>query len=132
MPKPMKYFDDLAGGRYLRAADFAPGERLTLTIASITPEEMSDGEQKWVISFREDPRKWILNGVNRDDLKARFGREVANAVGEKVTLLTRPCNGPNGPTQGIRLADLPVAAVIGDDLPDAMKAPAKKQKRAFR
>ena len=71
----------------------------------------------------------MLNVENRTALADRFGRETKGWVGKKVTLITRPVQGPNGPCQGIRFADPPVGELIDDELPPNMQAPAEKEAR---
>jgi hypothetical protein len=112
------------------------GTQIVLTIARVEKTEMNDGRIKPVLRFAEDTRGLVLNVGNRTELVERFGRDTERWTGKKVTLVTRRVQGPNGPTQGIRFADLPVGEQIDDSLDDplpenmAPKAPARK--RAFK
>jgi hypothetical protein len=119
-------------GEFFRATDLS-GKRLPLTIAGVEKREMRDGKMKPVVVFVEDPRGLVLNVENRSALIDRFGRETDGWVGKQVTLLARRVRGPNGPTQGIRLADGPTSEVLDDDLPpnmmgDESESPAKTRR----
>ena len=121
-------YDDFPGA-FFKATELI-GKRLTVTIAGVEKQEMSDGRVKPVLRFEEDERGLVLNVENRATLADRFGRETKGWVGKKVTLITRSVQGPNGPCQGIRFADAPVGEQINDELPDNMQAPPKR-KRGF-
>ena len=125
----MDIYDDFPGA-FFKATELT-GKRLPVTITCVEKQEMNDGRVKPVLLSEEDPRGLVLNVENRATLADRFGRETKGWVGKKVTLVTRPVQGPNGPCQGIRLADPPVGEQIGDELPDHVKAPPKR-KRNFK
>ena len=124
----MDIYDDFPGA-FFKATELT-GKRLPVTITCVEKQEMSDGRVKPVLRFEEDPRGLVLNVENRAALADRFGRDTKGWVGKKVTLITRSVQGPNGPCQGIRLADAPVGEQLNDEIPDNMQA-LPKRKRGF-
>ena len=118
-------------GSFFKATELA-GRRLPVTIIGVEKQEMNDGKVKPVLLVEEDERRLVLNVENRTALADRFGRETNGWVGKKVTLITRSVQGPNGPCQGIRLADAPLGEQLNDEIPDFSKARPPKKKRGFK
>ena len=129
MSTDLDLYDDFPSGEYFFKAVDVGSKRIALTIVRVESRVMGDSVRpKPVLFFKEDERGLPLNGVNKDELRARFGRKASDLIGKRVTILTRQVQGPHGPCLGIRFADVPTAELIGDDLPANMKTPAKKKR----
>jgi hypothetical protein len=113
-------------GTFFKADDLA-GKRLPLIIERVEKTEMNDGKIKPVLYGEGDARGLVLNVENRLELVDRFGRDTSGWVGKKIVLITRRVQGPNGPCQGIRLADR-----LDDELPDSAETAPKPRKANFK
>lgn len=102
-------------GEFFRATELV-GKRLPVTITVCQKVEMNDGKMKPVLRFEEDQRGLVLNSGNRAELIDRFGRKTEAWAGQKVVLITRRVQGPNGPCHGIRFADAPIGPQIDDSI----------------
>ena len=82
-------YDELFPGRFLKAGEFQ-GRDVTLTIDSIATESLPQdkgGERvRGIISFKETPKKLVLNRTNGECLKAMWGRTTDEWIGHRVTL----------------------------------------------
>lgn len=82
-------FDELFPGRFLKAGEFQ-GRDVTLTIAAIETESLPQdkgGERvRGIISFKETPKKLVLNRTNGECFKALWGRATDDWIGHHVTL----------------------------------------------
>lgn len=82
-------YDELFPGRFLKAGEFQ-GRDVTLTIAGIETESLPQdkgGERvRGIISFKETPKKLVLNRTNGECFKALWGRATDEWIGHKVTL----------------------------------------------
>lgn len=96
----MNDIDNLFPSNYLKASDF-PAPR-TLTIASVQPEDMSDGKIKPVVRFYGEAKGWVLNKTNAESIKKGYGSQIPGWVGRPVELFSMTVQGPNGLTAGIR------------------------------
>ena len=96
----MNDIDNLFPSNYLKASDF-PAPR-TLTIASIQPEDMSDGKIKPIVRFYGEVKGWVLNKTNAESIKKEYGSQITDWVGKPVELFSMTVQGPNGLTAGIR------------------------------
>lgn len=81
---------------YLAAIEFG-GRDVTLTIAGISREElkMQNGKKEVqpVMTFRETPKKLVVNKTNADSIATLYGVRAEDWVGKRITLYpTRvPC-----------------------------------------
>lgn len=100
--------------QYWRATDLK-GKQVKLTISGTDKRVMNDGTPKLVVSFKEDTRELVLNNGNRLELVARFGRDTGDWVGKPITLHTIRCQGPAGPTYGVRILDEGMTVASPDD-----------------
>jgi len=70
---------------YLKAADLQ-GQARRVTIASCAPEQLWQGEIKPALSFREVPKKLILNKTNGMLIAASYGTETSAWAGRELEL----------------------------------------------
>ena len=97
MSTDLDLYDDFPSGEYFKAVDVG-SKRIALTIVRVESRVMGDSVRpKPVLFFKEDERGLPLNGVNKDELRARFGRKASDLIGKRVTILTRQVQGPHGP-----------------------------------
>lgn len=126
----MPNVNEMFPSKWLKATDLP--RPVTVTIDSIEQAEMPGGELKWVVYFRGKEKGMVLNRTNAEQLVDFFGDESDNWRGKSVKLFAMRVQGPNGPTQGIRLrqasgaaqaasaaapAAAPVEEEIDDDIP---------------
>jgi hypothetical protein len=76
--------NDAFPGTYFKAADVA--QPRTLTIATVSIEQMQDGTQKPAISFNESQQKFVLNKTNANTLSASLGPQTENWTGRQIEL----------------------------------------------
>jgi hypothetical protein len=85
---------------YVAAVEFM-GRDVTLTISGVKIEDLaiagtSQKKRKPVISFKERPKKLVLNKTNAESIAAVHGREAKLWVGKRITLYpTRTRYGSN-------------------------------------
>lgn len=70
---------------YLKAADLQ-GQARRVTIAACAPEPLGQGEVKPALSFREVPKKLILNKTNGMLIAASYGTETTAWTGRELEL----------------------------------------------
>jgi hypothetical protein len=101
-PLPGSY-SEMYPNRFLKA-DMLKGQKVTLTIKSITGEGLMSEEGaanlEWVVAFIERPLEFVMNKTNAFCLYRMFGGDPHSWVGKKVTLFpttvrafgqTQPC-----------------------------------------
>jgi hypothetical protein len=111
-------YDDFHSSRFLGAADLG-GTSHVVQIARIDREQLQDGKVKPAIHFVGKQKALLVNKTNWGTLGAAFGRDLSTWIGRSIELFAMPCQGPNGPTQGVRVravAQQPPASF--DDLDD--------------
>lgn len=81
--KPRSY-DELHPGRFLKAGELK-GKKWTLTVESFDLREI-DGETKGTIAFKETPKLFTVNVINKKCLRAMFGDDPQTVVGKRVTI----------------------------------------------
>lgn len=86
MPK----VSDMIQSKFLRKEDL--DDDLLVTIKKLLLEDMpgDDGEQRWVVYFRELPKGLVLNVTTIRTLESSFGGDTDVWVGNKVTLYCDP------------------------------------------
>lgn len=112
-------------GEYIAADEF--GDKTpTMTIEAIDSEsfEKDSGghERRGVVTFKETPRKWVLNETNLQLLGAMWPTPD-DAIGHKVTLMAEPVKFGKETVQGIRVKGSPE---LEADLEVLVKLPRKK------
>lgn len=86
MPK----VSDMIVSKFLRKEDF--DEDRVMTIRGVKLEDMpgDDGQQKWVLYFREEQKGMALNVTTIRVLEKAFGDDSDNWVGKKVKVYVDP------------------------------------------
>lgn len=86
MPK----VSDMIVSKFLRKEDF--DEDRVMTIKGVKLEDMpgDDGQQKWVLYFREDAKGMALNVTSIRVLEKAFGDDSDMWVGKRVMLYVDP------------------------------------------
>lgn len=86
MPK----VSDMIQSKFLRKEDF--DEDRVLTIKGVKLEDMpgDDGQQKWVLYFREEPRGMALNITTIRVLEQAYGGDSDEWIGNKVKVYVDP------------------------------------------
>ncbi len=129
MPKLSEMFPS----KYLQAAD-VEGQAYTLTVDRLMQEDVADGEQKWIIYFREAQKGLVLNRTNANTLEWLYGSDTDSWLGKQIVLFTemtsymgKPClgirmRGPNAPAYAQPAAQ--VQAPLGAPAPAPVPLPA--------
>ena len=78
-----------ASDKFLGAAHLNEGDT-TLTITTVTVEEMRDGKEKMCIHWNSDRLPWLLNKTNIKRLQAMFGDDTDKWLGQEITLYNDP------------------------------------------
>lgn len=83
-------------------------DELTVTIARYVEHpdaQMEDGQRTVVaVHFSDHEKALVLNATNADVLEERFGRDVADHVGKKITLYAARLDRPVfGRKYGVRI-----------------------------
>ena len=86
MPK----VSDMIVSKFLRKEDF--DEDRVLTIKGVKLEDMpgDDGQQKWVLYFREEPKGMALNITTIRVLEQAYGGDSDQWIGNKVKVYVDP------------------------------------------
>lgn len=93
--KPLRSFDDLYPGRFLKAGNFQ-GKKVTLTIKDMSREELEgdDGKKtKAILSFKETELGLVACKTNGLCIKTMFGDDLQNWKGKRVTFFPSEWNG---------------------------------------
>jgi hypothetical protein len=90
----MRSFDEWNAGRFLRAADFMPGESFAVTVAAVSEEEVrrGDGTEQpaLVLTLAREGKHWgdfLPNLSNRKILARLFGKDPMALVGQAFALV---------------------------------------------
>jgi hypothetical protein len=77
--------------KFLRKEDFDDGDQV-LTVKGVKLEDMpgDDGQQKWVLYFRELPKGMALNSTTIRVLEKGFGDDSDLWIGKKVMVYVDP------------------------------------------
>lgn len=108
MPK----VSEMIVSKFLRKEDFEDGDQI-LTIKGVRLEDMpgGDGQQKWVLYFRELPKGMALNSTTIRVLEKGYGDDSDLWVGKKALVYVDPNVTFKGQlTGGLRLRTQKVAA----------------------
>ena len=62
----------------------------TLTVESVSIEEMRDGKEKMCIHWTQDKLPWLLNRTNIKRLQAMFGDDTETWLRQEITLYNDP------------------------------------------
>ncbi len=119
--------EDLFPGRFVKACDFK-GKAVTLTIAGVElaelPDEKTGGDvTRGVLSFKERPKKMVLNRTNAESLVAMFGKQVDGWTGRAVTLYPEKVRYGKEIVDGIRVKGSPE---LKDPIAFELKLPRKR------
>jgi len=76
---------DVFPSRYLQAADLQ-GREVRVTIDRIGMEEMNDGKDKPVLSFKGKEKTLVLNKVNASTIADMYGDELDEWIGKGILL----------------------------------------------
>jgi hypothetical protein len=89
----MKSFTEWNAGRFLRAADYSPGESFNVTVTKVTEEEVGRGddtELALILALAREGNHWgdfVPRVTNRRILARLFGNDPATLVGKAFTLV---------------------------------------------
>jgi hypothetical protein len=91
----MRKFDEMNAGRFLRAADFAPGESFAVTVTGVRDEEIGWGDDKELmlilsLAHRPGGKPWgdlIPNLSNRKILARNYGNDPEGLIGQQLTVV---------------------------------------------
>jgi hypothetical protein len=87
--------NDLFPSRYIKASDLA-GKPLTLAIKSASVDALKnmkgDSEDKLVVSFVGQPKKFVVNRTNYDVIADLYGDETDQWPGKKIELFPSKAN----------------------------------------
>lgn len=110
---------EMIQSKFLRKEDI--DDDLLVTVKKIALEDMpgEDGEQRWVVYFRELPKGLVLNVTTIRTFEAAFGGDSDDWIGNKVTLYVDPAVSFKGKiVGGLRIrphkAAKPKSAVVED------------------
>jgi len=81
--------NDLFPSKYIKSDDLQ-GQRIPLTIQSVTVEEIADNERKQVMRFLGKQKGMILNKTNGLSLAASFGDDTIRWQGQQIELMAMP------------------------------------------
>jgi hypothetical protein len=95
-------------GKWLAAADL-DGADMTLTIKSLEEEEISRGDPKWVLGFREVKKRLVLNKTNTDSIAVVLGDETDGWIGKRITLFSTEVDYKGDQVEAIRVRTKPPA-----------------------
>lgn len=86
----MAKVSDMIQSKFLRKEDFE--EDRVLTIKGVKLEDMpgDDGQQKWVLYFREEPKGMALNITTIRVLEQAYGGDSDQWIGNKVKVYVDP------------------------------------------
>jgi hypothetical protein len=80
-------FDQLFGGRYIKADDMPEEEDLPLTIAGYAFEPVGpEKEMKLVLSFKESEKTLVLNTTNARTIANLYGKDFEEWAGRRIAL----------------------------------------------
>lgn len=87
MPK----VSEMIQSKFLRKEDFDDGDQV-LTVKNVKLEDMpgDDGQQKWVLYFRELPKGMALNSTTIRVLEKGFGDDSDHWIGKRVMVYVDP------------------------------------------
>ncbi len=108
---------------FLKASDLAEGDdytELDVTITGCTQVPMpGDGEEKWVLKFREESKGLILNKTNTKKLGRLLGDESDAWTGKRVRLYVEyvPFQGDEVPAIRIKAARTPETQLSLENIP---------------
>jgi hypothetical protein len=87
MPK----VSEMIQSKFLRKEDFEDGDQV-LTVKGVKLEDMpgDDGQQKWVLYFRELPKGMALNSTTIRVLEKGFGDDSDLWIGKRVMVYVDP------------------------------------------
>jgi hypothetical protein len=103
-------FDDLYPSKFLRASDLA-GAPLSVTVGSITRESVG-GEQKVIMTFAIGEKSLIVNKTNGKAMAKLFGRDTAEWIGKKITLVPTEVDFKGDLVDAIRIRTTPPARAV--------------------
>jgi hypothetical protein len=121
----MPNVSEMIRSKFLRKEDIE--DDVVVTMKNVTLETMpgDDGEQRWVLSFREIPKGLVLNTTLIRMLEKTHGRHSDDWVGKKIILFVDPSVTFKGQVMGgLRLRPMkqpkaaPAAAVTPDPIDD--------------
>ena len=95
-------FNDLYPSSFLKSDDIG-NLTPTVTIESLTIEEMADGTKKPALSFVGKDKKMVLNKTNGAMIAHLYGNETDHWQGKQIMLVVEPVQGPQGLTKGLRV-----------------------------
>lgn len=103
---PDMHVDLMFPSKYLKAADFQ-GKEVTLTVATVKRDtlQLATGakEQKYVLSFVETDKMFVLNKTNAKAIAAALNEPKAvKWPGQKITLYPTTCDAFGKKTDCIR------------------------------
>lgn len=84
MPK----VSDMIVSKFLKKEDF--DEDRVMTIKGVSLEEVAQGEQKWILFFREEAKGMALNTTSIRVLENAFGDDSDNWIGKRVMVYVDP------------------------------------------
>lgn len=145
MASNVTFGDELLFPSEFIAAFDLNGKDLTLTIAKIEKPELrlaSGGtKKKGVITFKDHPKKFVLNVTNAESIKIVTGERAAEKwVGHRITLYQAKTSSPKGIVDCIRVRetkppaakDGPASAPAAFVIPDAWIGAIKRADSAER
>jgi len=98
---------------FLKAADLN-GQSVTVTIETVTLEELGQGrdkEQKLCISFRGKEKKLICNKTNAGTISKMYGDDTDAWIGQRITIAPREVEFQGDMVWAIRVSLAKPAAV---------------------
>lgn len=99
-------YDELYGGKYLKAADLDEDEDTIVTIKEYDLKPVGqDQEMRCVLTFKEFPEKpLVLNKTNASTLADLFGKEWDDWVGKRIILFVTPVTFAGKTSLGLRIS----------------------------
>lgn len=113
---------------YVSAVEFGPSGQVTVTLESITLEELPDDtgklKKKWIGRFVGKTKGWVINRTNAELLAGLFASTETNDwIGKRVTLGSESVLLKGTPVPGIRVKGSPD---LKQPLEVTVKLPKKK------
>jgi hypothetical protein len=97
-------FDQLFGGKYIKAADLPDDEDMVVTIKGYSFEPVGqDKEMKAVLTFRENEKQLVLNKTNAGTIANLYGKDFEDWVGRKIALFATEVDFAGKSTLAVRV-----------------------------
>lgn len=108
MAKPTLGGELMFPNDYLAAEEFQ-GKTVTLTITGIKKEALRTNagstEDKFILTFKETPKKLVLNKTNAVTIAGQHGTKAEAWVGKQISLYPTTCMAFGSETDCIRIKD---------------------------